>query len=184
MARLVSRISVRTVCGDAAVKAFRNLDEPRRLFRLRGLAAGMECGTTVFGDRQSTWTRFVGQFVAYVPADGKAGKGRIVGPAPACFLPKAAQALLEAALRKANAEKRDTPVLVDLIIGVEPAGNNVGYTYTVDTLDDSIQSMLLPDADGEIPGLLAEPEPEPESEPEPEPEPDIKATAKRLAARK
>lgn len=119
--KLLSKISVKTVCGN--VKELPN----ENLMRVIGIAKGTFTGTTNFGE----YVGFKGQFKAINLATGEEfSSGKL-------FLPEIAQNLVEGAL----SETESVEFAFDL--GKKEADNAVGYEYTIQPLIEAKENNPL-----------------------------------------
>lgn len=154
--KLLKKISIATLIGKVPteIKEVKNaagvvekvaVAIEQSLMRVIGLTNGMKTGNSNFG----AWLSFSGQFEATNILTGEVARGANL------FLPDVAGELLAPVVKAADGND----VVVGFDIGVRPAGNAVGYEYTVTPLtkpsENDALGALKASAFADVPALPA-----------------------------
>jgi hypothetical protein len=104
--------------------------------RIAGIVTKTEAVTTLYGES----TRLIGDIAMRIAEDGKhTGKEPVIR-AGACFLPKAAEGILQAAVQSSINDDDFKGVEFALEIGKQESANSkTGYEWTVKTLVDTAE---------------------------------------------
>lgn len=154
--KLQKKLSIATVVGKVPTEIKQVADAAGKLqsvavaieqplMRVIGLANGIKTGNSNFG----AWLSFSGQFEATNILTGEVSRGANL------FLPDVAGELLAPVVKAAEGND----VVVGFDIGAKPAGNAVGYEYTVTPLtkpsENDALGALKASAFADVPALPA-----------------------------
>lgn len=116
MANLISKISVKKVCGE-----IKKVTEKKSLMRVIGIVTSLKTGSSQYGE----FVEFIGDFEATNLETGE------VCRALKCFLPHIASDITADAVRRGEESGGFKGVEMAFEIGVRPADNAIGYEYDI-----------------------------------------------------